>query len=108
MKAHSAAVCQCNSRTPPAVRRMSTPASDFETANSRTVYFARPPAFVQAFVREGERILERLHAAGVGREWVVGVRVGGVDRGIGGAGVARTPVAFSLVRGFLLMRRQIL
>src|ERR1700692_880974 len=37
MKAHSAAVCQCNSRTPPAVRRISTPASDFETASSRTV-----------------------------------------------------------------------
>src|SRR5207237_6589200 len=37
MYAHSAAVCQCNSRTPPAVSRMFTPASDFETASSRTV-----------------------------------------------------------------------
>src|SRR5919109_2313501 len=37
MYAHSAAVCQCNSRTPPAVSRMFTPASDLETGNSRTV-----------------------------------------------------------------------
>src|SRR5689334_9474944 len=37
MYAHSAAVCQCNSRTPPAVSRMFTPASDFETGSSRTV-----------------------------------------------------------------------
>src|SRR5215472_13412515 len=37
MYAHSAAVCQCNSRTPPAVSRMFTPASDLETASSRTV-----------------------------------------------------------------------
>src|SRR5712675_943565 len=37
MKAHAAAVCQCNSRMPPAVSRMFTPASDFETGNSRTV-----------------------------------------------------------------------
>src|SRR5215470_12099224 len=37
MYAHSAAVWQCSSRTPPAVSRMFTPASVFETANSRTV-----------------------------------------------------------------------
>src|SRR5271154_3815263 len=37
MMAHSAAVCQCSSRTPPAVSRMSTPARLFETASSRTV-----------------------------------------------------------------------
>src|ERR1700722_14168860 len=37
MNAHSAAVCQCSSRMPPAVKRMSTPAIDLETANSRTV-----------------------------------------------------------------------
>src|ERR1700721_2593872 len=35
--AHSAAVCQCNSRTPPAVNLMSTPAIDLETGSSRTV-----------------------------------------------------------------------
>src|SRR5215469_16605750 len=35
--AHSAAVCQCNSRTPPAVSRMFTPARVFATASSRTV-----------------------------------------------------------------------
>src|SRR5271155_5999640 len=37
MKAHSAAVCQCSSRTPPAVSRISTPARLFETASSRAV-----------------------------------------------------------------------
>src|SRR5580700_9030247 len=37
MKAHSAAVCQCSSRTPPAVNRISTPAIDLETGSSRTV-----------------------------------------------------------------------
>jgi len=30
-------VCQCNSRTPPAVNLISTPAIDFETGSSRTV-----------------------------------------------------------------------
>src|ERR1700683_4927963 len=37
MKAHSAAVCQCSSRTAPAVNLMSTPAIDLETGSSRTV-----------------------------------------------------------------------
>ena len=37
MNAHSAAVCQCSSRMPPAVSLMSTPAIDLETASSRTV-----------------------------------------------------------------------
>src|SRR5215472_5964286 len=37
MNAHSAAVCQCSSRIPPAVRRMSTPAMLLETGSSRTV-----------------------------------------------------------------------
>src|SRR5277367_2431492 len=37
MIAHSAAVCQCSSRTPPAVNRMSTPAKLFDTASSRCV-----------------------------------------------------------------------
>src|SRR5580658_2519558 len=37
MNAHSAAVCQCSSRTPPAVSRISTPARLFETASSRAV-----------------------------------------------------------------------
>src|SRR5579864_772971 len=35
--AHSAAACQCNSRIPPAVSRILTPARDFEIGNSRTV-----------------------------------------------------------------------
>src|SRR5580658_6243395 len=37
MNAHSAAVCQCNSRTPPAVSRILTPAIVLETSSSRTV-----------------------------------------------------------------------
>src|SRR5207248_9185831 len=37
MMAHSPAVCQCSSRTPPAVSLMFTPASVLETGNSRTV-----------------------------------------------------------------------
>src|ERR1700723_3645179 len=37
MMAPSAAVCQCNSRPPPAVSRMSTPARLFETGSSRCV-----------------------------------------------------------------------
>src|ERR1700683_4116998 len=34
---HSAAVCQCSSRMPPAVNLISTPAMDLETASSRIV-----------------------------------------------------------------------
>src|ERR1700688_1243244 len=37
MEAESAAVCQCNSCTPPAFNLISTPAIDFETPTSRTV-----------------------------------------------------------------------
>src|SRR5712664_3859826 len=37
MMAHSPAVCQCSSRTPPAVSLMFTPAMDFEIGSSRTV-----------------------------------------------------------------------
>src|SRR5262252_4899982 len=37
ISAHSAAACQCNSRTPPAVSRILTPAMDLEIGNSRTV-----------------------------------------------------------------------
>src|SRR5580658_768575 len=37
MIAHSDETCQCSSRTPPAVRRISTPAIVFEMGNSRAV-----------------------------------------------------------------------
>src|ERR1700730_11874564 len=37
MMAHSPSTCQCNSRTPPAVSRISTPAMVVETGNSRDV-----------------------------------------------------------------------
>src|SRR5690349_18691449 len=53
MIAHSAAVCQCNSRIPPAVRRMFTPAIDFETGSSRTVTSRdHPPSKVRRFESE--------------------------------------------------------
>src|SRR3954462_3133307 len=53
MKAHSADVCQCNSRTPPAVSLMFTPARVFETGNSRTVTSRdHPPSYVRLFAKE--------------------------------------------------------
>src|SRR5579872_6482419 len=52
MKAHSAAVCQCSSRMPPAVNLMSTPAIDFETASSRTVTSRdQPPSCIRLWDR---------------------------------------------------------
>src|SRR5438309_9610746 len=65
MMAHSAEVCQCNSRTPPAVSLMFTPAIDFETGSSRTVTSRdHPPSYVRLFAKEngylnvGTRLLE--------------------------------------------------
>src|SRR3954447_15877341 len=53
MKAHSADVCQCNSRTPPAVSLMFTPARVFETGSSRTVTSRdHPPSYVRLFAKE--------------------------------------------------------
>src|SRR5271163_391349 len=53
MNAHSDAVCQCSSRTPPAVRRISTPASDFETASSRWVTSRdQPPSCIRLCANE--------------------------------------------------------
>src|SRR5436309_6001325 len=53
MMAHSADVCQCSSRTPPAVRRMFTPASVLETGSSRTVTSRdHPPSYVRLFANE--------------------------------------------------------
>src|SRR5215469_5056581 len=53
MNAHSAAACQCNSRMPPAVSRMSTPAIDFETGSSRTVTSRDQPAsYMRLWARE--------------------------------------------------------
>src|ERR1700732_625130 len=44
MKAHSAAVCQCSWRTPPAVTRLQSTARDLQTFNSATVTSrAHPP-----------------------------------------------------------------
>src|SRR6266404_2189585 len=65
MMAHSPAVCQCNSRTPPAVSLIFTPAMDFETGSSRTVTSRdHPPSYTRLFAREngylnvGTRLLE--------------------------------------------------
>src|SRR4051794_36293267 len=65
MMAHSPAVCQCNSRTPPAVSLMFTPAIDLETGSSRTVTSRdHPPWYVRLFASEngylkvGTRLLE--------------------------------------------------
>src|SRR5213082_3439349 len=53
MMAHSADVCQCNSRTPPAVSLMFTPASVFDTGSSRTVTSRdQPPSYVRLFAKE--------------------------------------------------------
>src|SRR5437868_1412912 len=53
MIAHSPAVCQCNSRTPPAVSRMFTPARVLETGSSRTVTSRdHPPSYVRLFANE--------------------------------------------------------
>src|SRR6267378_775682 len=53
MMAHSPAVCQCNSRTPPAVSLIFTPAMDFETGSSRTVTSRdHPPSYTRLFARE--------------------------------------------------------
>src|SRR6266536_2137298 len=53
MNAHSSAVCQCNSRTPPAVNRMLTPAMVLETGNSRTVTSRdHPPRYVRLLANE--------------------------------------------------------
>src|SRR6266513_5852170 len=53
MMAHSPAVCQCSSRTPPAVSLMFTPARVFETGSSRTVTSRdQPPSYVRLFAKE--------------------------------------------------------
>src|SRR5258706_13945355 len=53
MIAHSPAVCQCSSRTPPAVSLMFTPARVLETGSSRTVTsLDHPPSYVRLFANE--------------------------------------------------------
>src|SRR3954469_25003762 len=53
MKAHSADVCQCSSRTPPAVSLMFTPAIVFETGSSRTVTSRdHPPSYARLLASE--------------------------------------------------------
>src|SRR6266566_9402780 len=53
MMAHSADVCQCNSRTPPAVSLMFAPASVLDTGSSRIVASRdHPPSQVRLFAKE--------------------------------------------------------
>src|SRR5438270_3874650 len=53
MMAHSADVCQCSSRTPPAVSLIFTPARVLETGNSRTVTSRdHPPSYTRLFANE--------------------------------------------------------
>src|SRR3954469_1807076 len=65
MMAHSPAVCQCSSRTPPAVSLIFTPAIDLETGSSRTVISRdHPPLYVRllaienGYLKVGTRLLE--------------------------------------------------
>src|SRR5579862_3040558 len=97
MKAHSAAVCQCSSRTPPAVRRMSTPAMLLETGSSRTVTSRDQPA-VQALVGKRKGIFEGWNTAGIGSRRIEGRLVLRVELGIGGAGIALAPLVAGLGR----------
>src|SRR5438876_7651470 len=55
MIAHSAETCQCNSRTPPAVSLISTPAMVLEIGNSRAVTcLVHPPLSIRLRARENE------------------------------------------------------
>src|SRR5579862_10018754 len=55
MIAHSAVTCQCSSRTPPAVSRISTPAIVVEIGNSRAVTCrVHPPLETRLRARENE------------------------------------------------------
>src|SRR5271168_4267311 len=55
MMAHSASTCQCSSRTPPAVSRISTPAMVVEIGKSRTVTWrVQPPLSRRLREREKE------------------------------------------------------
>src|ERR1700733_10074572 len=55
MMDHSAVTCQCNSRTPPAVKRISTPAIVVEIGSSRAVTCrVHPPLSILLRAREKE------------------------------------------------------
>src|SRR5580704_3516362 len=64
--------------------------------------FARPAAFLHPLVRQGEGIFERLHTPRVGCRRTIRIRIGRVERGIGGAWIARTAIALLLVGGLFL------
>src|SRR5882672_8870385 len=72
MIAHSSAVCQCSSRTPPAVSLMFTPARVLETASSRTVTSRdHPPSYVRLFANENGylNVCTRLLESVAGGHW---------------------------------------
>src|ERR1700691_4334587 len=65
---HSAAVCQCSSRTPPAVSRMSTPARLLETASSPIVTSRdHPPSCIRLWANENGYLNVCTPPASVGR-----------------------------------------
>src|SRR6266404_9783610 len=67
MMAHSASTCQCNSRTPPAVSRISTPAISFEIGSSRTVTCrVQPPLSTRLRDRANEYLNGATPPASVG------------------------------------------
>src|SRR5882762_564936 len=87
MIAHSPAVCQCSSRTPPAVSLIFTPAMDFETGSSRTVTSRdHPPSYVRLFAKEngylnvGTKLLESV-LGGHAESWFCPSRVAFVGPG---------------------------
>src|SRR5205085_15059 len=61
-------------------------------------HLARPSAFMQALVREGKGILERLHAPCIGRRRVDGIHIFGIQRGVFRDRFASASVAFRFWR----------
>ena len=65
-------------------------------------YFARPSAFLHAFVRDSERIFEGLDAAGIGGRRQERVGILSIERGIAGAGSAGAAIILGRV-GLLIV-----
>src|SRR5713101_8400026 len=77
--AHSASLCQCNSRIPPGFRRIFTPAIDLETGNSRTVTcLVQPPDWRHMWAMPNENFRFGI----VPRSVTGGTRISGFSRSI--------------------------
>src|ERR1700756_3938855 len=92
----SPAVCQCNSRTPPAVSLMLTPAKAFETGSSRTVTSRdHPPSYTRLLANENGN-----QALGIGIRRPCRIGILGVQGIVGRTGirfVAITPIGGGLL-----------